>query len=203
MGGSASHRIAVICAANQCRSVYANAILSSGLGSRAEVVSYGVDVVDALPTCALVRDRIMASGLLAPPQLETGSVRAYAAGLESAALVLTFTARQRAAVARLAPSVRDRLFMLAEASSLASAADTNSLEPGLEARIHALQQLRPKLGTVGDRRPRPRLFRRNRRTGVDLEIPDAHSRPVAEHQATLDTIGNHALALAEYLVKAG
>lgn len=200
MGGSSSQRIAVVCAANQCRSVYANAIMSSRLGSHTEVMSFGIDAVDALPICTLVRDRITAAGLTAPPQLETGSVRARAAELESAALVLTFTARQRAAVARLAPSVRDRLFMLAEASRLAIAASaTDSAERSLDARIRALQQLRPSLSVVQERRPR--LFRRNRRS-VELEIPDAHSRPLAEHEATLDIIETHAQTLAEYLVEA-
>ncbi|CAL8968567.1 hypothetical protein PROP_00322 [Propionicimonas sp. T2.31MG-18] len=185
--------IFLVCTANICRSVYGSAILADALsGTSITVGSAGVETVEGQETCPVVRGLVSVEGLPQPPQLTTGSRELVVEELAEAALILTFTVRQRGLVARLDPSTRDRLFTLREASTLAAAIRGRRLDPGgLPAWAHALHSNRPILSTLAPPPPPPRRwwqFRRPPEAPEPWDLPDAHSAPEELHAARLGEV---------------
>jgi protein-tyrosine-phosphatase len=196
--------IFLVCTANICRSVYGSAVLAGALGnSGIPLASAGINTVDGSEACPYVRRLVADANLPAPPQLATGARELAVEDLADAALVITFTVRQRGLVARLAPSTRERLFTLREATALATAISSRRLQPGgLEDWAGLLHANRPSLGSLEPPREAPRWWQFGRApavTAAPWDIPDAHSRPEATHLERLAVVAEYSQRLGTIL----
>ena len=109
-------RILVVCTGNICRSAYAAALLRARLDAvlsrgTVEVTSAGTDVATTVAMPQVIREGIRALGV-DPDEHRITALEPDA--IEDADLVLTMTARQRAAVVRIAPSAASRVQMLTQ-----------------------------------------------------------------------------------------
>lgn len=192
---SAAGNIMLVCSANVCRSVYAAAVLADELrDTPISVSSAGVDAIPGAEPCEVVNELIAAGGLLRPTQFDIGAQAFDPALAEDSSLILTLTLRQRGMVARLAPSLRNRLFTLIEASVLAGSINARRLDPGgLDRWVDIFNDNRPSLPMLTEQQPEPRQprswWRRQSATAPTPEptwdIPDAHTSDPATHRQCL------------------
>lgn len=193
-----SRRILVVCAQNVCRSPYLAATIGAGLdriGTGHDVVSRGVRADLGDPMC----DVALAS---LPPEAaargEAHRSRLLKRGdVERAALILTATTRERAAVALLDPSARPRTFTVREFVLLSAIDDGRIADrPGdLSALGSALHGRRALLAT----RPEHRGIVRRRSVTPVLDIPDAHRESAARHRALFPSMLSDTRAVLEAL----
>lgn len=199
--------ILLVCAANICRSVYGAAILTRALDSASiPVASAGADAIEGDQACPVVRDLIAAEGLPQPLQLTSGARLLALDDLHNAALIITFTARQRGLVARLAPASRDRLFTLLEASNLAAAISAKRLHPGgIGEWVELLHLNRPVLALLAKpATPKARRWWQRGETpepALPWDIPDAHSAADAIHTERLALVAEHCNRLGTILAR--
>ena len=186
----APFRILVVCTGNVCRSAYAAALLETLLSAdlppgTVEVESAGTDVAPTVLMPAAIRDGILALGIdpaahrITPLDLDA---------IESADLVLTMTARQRAAVAQLAP------FGSAKVQLLTQFARLSQLGPDLDRPTSAADGMR---SVVTDA-----IAARGLHAGVDLDIADPWGRDDAFFARCISQISAVAEVIATRLVAA-
>lgn len=185
------YRIAVICTANICRSVYATDLLSAALADTSiEVVAAGVSVlpVSRTPTCPQVVQRIKARGRPAPADQR----RLLDAELISTSdLVLTMDTNHRGAVGRLVPEARPRTFTLIEGTVLAEAlAERRGMRQPFPAWRDSLSALRGRVPMPTTKAPREGWWPLRRAEYIpDINVSDGHSRSRnANHKATLNRV---------------
>ncbi len=176
----ASHdvpQVLVICHANVCRSPLAAFILDSRLafvGWHAE--SRGTRAAEGMGICPAVGSHIAPEPRGAEFAQAFRSHRLLRGDLD-APLVLSASRAEKSAAAQLAPSVRRRLFTLAEAASLAEAALARTPLPREPAGVAHL------LDTV-----RREAWLRTPLAGPELDVPDAHVTPEISHAETISSV---------------
>lgn len=122
-------QVLVVCAANQCRSRVAEALLQHTLGDLPDVyiASAGTHVEASMPMCHEAAEFVTRTGV----RVDTGrrGVPASPELLQQADLILTADAQVRAAVVALDPGTRTRLFALRSAGLAADHLLTQGLVP--------------------------------------------------------------------------
>lgn len=209
-----SNRLLFVCAMNVCRSplmayTFAEALASDGGGDEWSVSSRGTSVTRRDAMCDTSASLISDS--------ESGA--AFAAGhvsapisapqLTSQDLILVASRSERAKLATMSPSMRQRTFTLREAVLLGRAPVT-AAEIALITRTRASNQkvrlggyhqlLHLRRGTIA--MPAPRrgsLFRRDVRQPDPIDLPDVHHEKQARHEGVLKESQADVRALHEQL----
>jgi protein-tyrosine-phosphatase len=191
-GLSAPH-VLVVCGANVCRSVYAQALLTAGMAGAGVIVgSSGLSAEPQMEPCPNVVERCRTAGLSLP---ESGAREITVDELAAADLILVMTRRQQGEIAKRLLGARARTMTLIGAVALAEgvAARARRQVPFREW-VAELDRSRastpmPAKATVGFfRRPPPG----GRAGRISVDIEDGHiSGSTAKHLSTLDLVAQH------------
>lgn len=175
----------VVCAANVCRSPYAEFLLGQALPD-VIVRSVGVAARAGDPLCRYTRDRIAA--LPAGPAFTDAHIttRLDGAAIAGADMILTASEKERSAVAVLDPVARSRTFTLVEAAygaaTLQPSGSENHSLAALAARLHT------RRGLVTLPPIRHRRWLSLSRSTYGIAIPDAHIGDTRRHEEVYRTI---------------
>jgi protein-tyrosine phosphatase len=179
----------VVCAANVCRSPLAEYLLSTALPSIPEFEGHSVSSAGAKATagaaiCGLVEARLGPDGADFSAAHRARALTREMIG--DAAIVLTASTSERAAVALLDPTARPRTFTIREAVALAEAdgppaPDTGALLERFAGMAHA------RRGLVAAPRPEGRAVARwfRRSAPEPLDVSDGHVLGDKSHEATI------------------
>lgn len=211
-----SMHVLVVCAANQCRSRAAEAILRLHLADLPElrITSAGTHVLETMPMCDEASNFVLALG--AAPALDVPSRELTVDALQTADLVLTSDVQVRSDVVALSPDARSNTFTLTQAGAGAAHLLTHDLvrrareahaaglphvveRDGEETIIvagalrtglpDAAQWLAEELAAARGVAPPDR----------GLDIPDAHTEWRTPHRRTLEAVLTATNALARLL----
>ncbi len=174
----------VVCAANVCRSPFAEFLLGQALPN-ASVSSLGVTARAGDPLCRFTEERITALAGVEQFGAEHSAARLDAESIASSDLILTASEAERSAVAVLDPSARPRVFTLVEAAHSARAlgADAKGITLAeLAARMHAQR------GIVDLPPVRHRLRFSPFKAEYGIAIPDAHIGDTRRHDEVYRTV---------------
>lgn len=118
-----SHRVLFVCAANVCRSPFMATVLDDETsrgsdGARWEIRSRGISVVRSHPMCRVAMSLVDPGSPAAASAAGHQSTQIAHADLEDHDLIITASREERARLARMRPSTRQRTFTLKEAVAL-------------------------------------------------------------------------------------
>ncbi|SBS71202.1 putative Protein-tyrosine-phosphatase [uncultured Microbacterium sp.] len=208
----------LVCAANVCRSPLMEYVLSqAAIQAEADpawsVISRGLEVTRAESLCAIVSELVATTERGRSFAAEHRPVLLEGDLLDGQDLIISASGRERSAIARLRPDLRDRSFTLKEAVRLGRgqfndeemlrAAERAPGPTGLATYAAALHERR---GRVDFGRPRP-TFRRSVPQLDPIDIPDVHDQKRRVHLRTLKEVqavaGDLGLQLSGFLGGSG
>lgn len=186
MSDATDGSLLVVCAANVCRSPFAEFLLGQALPN-ASVSSLGVTAREGDPLCRFTEERI--SAIVGAEQFasEHGAARLDTESIARSDLILTASEAERSAVAVLEPTARPRVFTLVEAAHSARALgdDAKGITLAeLAARMHAQR------GVVDLPRVRHRLRFSPFKAEYGIAIPDAHIGDTRRHDEVYRTVSD-------------
>lgn len=180
-GNHVEKRLLFVCAANVCRSPlmqfeFSGLVAADGGSGEWRLQSAGAHVAGSLPVCSVVDEILVRDGVAHDDVAAHRSRQIDADLIEDADLVITASLAERAVVARLVPTARERTFTLREANVLSAdvtgAASLDELAVELnKRRAYGLLPTARTGWSFG--RPHP------------LDIPDDHGSRAPKHAGTL------------------
>lgn len=191
-----SHRVLFVCAANVCRSPFMAAVLDdeASRGSDVgdwEIRSRGISVVRSHPMCRVAMSMMESGSEAAASAAGHQSTQIAEADLDDHDLIITASREERARLARMQPSTRQRTFTLKEAVALGRAAPDSAERRQSPVDAGAAPSLAGYADLLDQRRGRIAL---PQQTGFRLpwssaddprDVPDVHHDSARRHSRVL------------------
>lgn len=206
-------RVLVLCAANQCRSRVAEAVLRDALRDLPQitVVSAGSLAAAPMPICADAERFLITQNLPRDPQQRSQAMAREV--LEAADIIFAVDAQVRAAVTALDPGSRERTFLLRSASRsaqfllnnerVALARDaTRSGIPHIEEEIDGMAQIVVSALHKGDEANWLHTELAAAHAFAEPgehEIPDAHESVRLQHRGTFEAVQSSCAPIAQLI----
>lgn len=194
-----SELLLLVCAANVCRSPFAELLLRRELSGLPgiHVESAGTRVIEPSRICALVRDRDEGEDWALAG--EEHRSRAVAAGLlRGASLVLVADRGVRSEVVEALPEVRDRVFTFLDAAHGAEGFGPESPLRGTGTLVRFAAHLDARRAVRGPELARRSLFQ-SRREVDRSSIRDGHGHSVRAHERSLREVSEAMTVVASSL----
>lgn len=180
-------QVLVVCSANVCRSIYAEALLSSYLPAGIDVASAGIKAATGSEPCHLVRTRTHRLGIQLPSE---GAKSCTSDGLAEAGLVLVMSRELQDAVARLDLSSRAKTFTIPAFSAALSVVAQQGLSVTTMSELTSL--LNSRRGSIAQPPVQQRRGLLGRTISLDPHgIPDGHVISRRVHREALDMLEQH------------